>query len=198
MRVSCRACTHTLVYILEFAQSTFTHSAAYFLFVCWCLPGFCLALPACKMCACVCAEECVLVCVETHVWLYACAIYTTCTTSISLTVQLCILRHVSFNKHIWVPVCLVCVCFGFFFCLFCILFFFCLNLSVCPSGITSQGSYQTWVTRGVWVTLLHLGKDAAESITDKVIFFTFFFLTPVSPTSFTSHTTVKWYCLTVR
>lgn len=116
---------------------------------------------------CVCAGECVFVRVKIHAWLYACDIYTTCTTSISLAMHLCILRLVSVNKHIWVPVCLVCVCLSVFF-------LFCLKPSVWPSGITSQGSYQTWVIRGVWVTLLHLCNDAAESITDKVVFLHFY------------------------
>lgn len=48
--------------------------------------------------------------------------------------HLCILGLMCVNKHIWVPVSLVYVC---------VCLFFYLNLSVSPSGNTSQGSYQT-------------------------------------------------------
>lgn len=65
------------------------------------------------MCMSVCLEMCVLVCV-TRAWLHACAIYTTCTTSMSLVMHLCILGLVRVNKHIWVPVSLVFVCVCFF------------------------------------------------------------------------------------
>lgn len=151
------ACVHTWV------CTKYIHTQCRLVSLCLLVPAWFLFSFACleEVCLCVCFEMCVLVRVETHAWLHACAIYTTCTTSISLAMHLCILGLVCVNKHIWVPVSLVYVC---------VCFFFYLNLSVSPSGNTSQGSYQTWVIRGGWVTLLHLSEGAVESITDKVVF----------------------------
>lgn len=140
MRVSCRACTHMLVYILEFAQSTFTLRTHRFLFVCSCQSSFCVAEPS-RVCVCLClCGACAWTSVLVH------------TETQNLDTCLCYLRNVhNIYELSNVPVYLrICLCnqahLGAGVSGVCV---FCLKLPVSPQGIVSQGSYQTWVIREV-------------------------------------------------
>lgn len=98
MRVSRWACTHTLVYILQFAQSKFSYSAVYLFFVYLCLSSFSLAVFVC-----VCETHACRRPHHMHASQYACTI---------CAQQLCdCVQHFHVSEHMWVPGCLMeCVC----------------------------------------------------------------------------------------